>query len=133
MVGLYSSGSGKNKSGEDVSESPVAEPITAFQPVALVDGELEIADQANLNHCDRVVGFALQSATAPGQIIRVQSSGELTNLGWSFTPGDRLFLGANGAIITNVSSSGLVVPLGHAKDADTIFIDIERSIVRRNS
>lgn len=133
MVGLYiGGGSGKSKSGEDISEGIAGEPIAAFQPVALVDGELFVGDNADETHCNRIVGLALTSATAAGDEIRVQTTGEVTNPGWSFNDGDRLFLGPNGAIITSISPSDtIMVPIGHAIDNDTIFIDIKPSI-RRN-
>lgn len=133
MVGLYiGGGSSKSKSGEDLTEGISGEAITAYQPVALVNGEIVIADNADETHCNRTIGLALNSTTAAGQEVEVQSSGEVTNSGWSFTPGDRLFLGPNGAIITSISPSDtLMVPIGHAIDADTIFIDIKPS-KRRN-
>ena len=133
MTGFYiGGGSGKSKNGEDLSEGISGEAITAYQPVALIDGELFVGDNADETHCNRIVGLALNSATGAGQEVDVQSSGEVTNSGWSFTPGQRLFLGPNGAIITSISPSDtLMVPIGHAIDNDTIFIDIKPSI-RRN-
>lgn len=133
MTGFYiGGGSSKSKNGEDLSEGVSAEPITAFQPVALINGELFVGDNLDETHCNRIVGLATNSATAAGQEVEVQSSGEVTNAGWNFNPGDRLFLGPNGAIITSISPSDtLMVPIGHAIDNDTIFIDIKPSI-RRN-
>jgi hypothetical protein len=122
----------------------LAAPIAPRQPSAsLVAGSALLAfygvlsDEAGLaqyasagvrTHAGRLVGFTAHAAVA-GSAVRVVSGGVLKNDGWSWTPGQLLYLGLDGQITT--SQVGVFSQrIGHARSTTEIWIDIQNVIVR---
>lgn len=76
----------------------------------------------------RVRGIAFE-AIGDGSTGGMQTHGEITNGGWSFTAGQDVYLSdaSAGALIQDTSSIGdtnILVKVGWAKDATTLVIDI---------
>ena len=107
-------------------------PITAFQPVALVNGLVVAADRSIPAHCNRVIGIALNSTAGPGGTIQVATQGIVTNIGWTFTTGERLWVGLNGAIETTLPTSGFVNGIGHAIELTKMEITLTRNSINRS-
>jgi hypothetical protein len=75
-----------------------------------------------------VIGVALNGANI-GEEVEIKTSGELKDIFFNFSIGEKLFLGANGAITNTPPSSGYHVCIGHGLGSGAIFINIESEIV----
>jgi len=96
----------------------------------VVDGGngLEHADVMDIEHGTQIVGISLQSAVAPGDLVDVQQIGSITNQSFNFTPGQPVYVGADG-VPTQVPPSdpnrAWQTIIGHATDANTLFINMQ--------
>jgi hypothetical protein len=91
-------------------------------------GKAVYADADTLGHVGRVLGVASNAAAVDGELM-VQANHVISNSGWSWSPLQLLYLGLNGDI--TASQQGLIcVPIGYAKSATEVFIDIQRGIYR---
>lgn len=82
-------------------------------------------------HGDDTVGLTLGAVNA-GDQATVQAAGAVTFNGWAWTPGLPVFVGGDG-VLTQIAPSPengdlFIQPFGHARSADTIYIDIDPSI-----
>ena len=117
-------------SGEDIETYPAGESITAFQPVALVNGELFTADNTDPNHRGKVLGLALISANSAGINVSVRRTGLATNSSWAFTTGSFIFIGANGLLTETAPATGFLQSIGHALNANNLVLNIKQAIRR---
>lgn len=106
-----------------------AETINQFQAVAVhTDGLAYRADSSNLADSDRVIGIAATSATV-GNSITVQQIGSMNNLGWSWTPGQSVYLGLTGALVTSPNIGLFELPMGTTISATELEVQIGSSII----
>jgi hypothetical protein len=93
-------------SGGDVvvTTMTAGETIGAFQAVAVhSDGLVYKASATNPADASQTIGIAITSAVNPGDTLRIQQVGFLSNLGWNWsTPGQTLYLGPGGTVVTTV-------------------------------
>lgn len=103
-------------------EMVAAANITQYQ-VVTTDGV--VADSDNLGHLHKIAGVALSNANV-GENLLVQTFGEITDIGWSWTLGN-LFL--NGTSLSLAApTSGFLVNIGVVKNANCILVTIQDSI-----
>lgn len=76
---------------------------------------------------DTVLGITT-GAAAYGQNIGVQYMGELQDSGWSWVPGP-IYCGINGVLTQTLPSSGFILVLGTATNANTIVINIKQPLI----
>ena len=57
-----------------------------------------------------------------------RTSGEMTNVGWNFTPGADLFVGLNGLITETAPTVGFSQRIGTARTPTTITIRLSEPI-----
>lgn len=69
-----------------------------------------------------VVGVTTGAAVEDG-VVTIQTSGEMTESGWSWTPGGIIYLAASGALTQILPSSGSIYQVGKAIGPTTMFID----------
>lgn len=94
------------------------------------DGTVIHADASTLSHAERIVGVS-SNAAAEGDVVTIVQMGRMTDASLSFTAGDPLFLGADGAITaTPPAAPAFLLQIGSALSADTINIRISRPIYR---
>lgn len=85
------------------------------------------ANSATTAHFGKVIGVTL-AAIASGFSGLVQVAGQLTNPAWAWSTGDLIFL--NGASLSSSPpGTGFVQPLGTAKSATTIILEIGTPIL----
>lgn len=104
--------------------------LIAFKVVALTaDGRIVHADNTIADHAGAVLGLVL-SSPAPDTTAAVQQTGEVTNPGWNWQPGQTLFLGTEGALITAPPAAPAVFsqPVALAIASDKVIVDIGLSI-----
>jgi hypothetical protein len=92
------------------------------------DGRLLYADHMNVDHAGVVLGLTLNAA-AENDPIDVKTYGEVTHAGWSWTPNESIFLGANGALTQVAPATGFSLVVGFALSATTMLINIEPPII----
>lgn len=103
--------------------------VNAFQGVVVLsDGLAYPADQGTATHAGKFVGVAETSATT-GNTIRIRQAGVLNNLGFLFTPGNRIYVGSSGALIQTVPTGLYEQPVGVALSASDLEVDIGPVIV----
>lgn len=72
----------------------------------------------------KAVGVSKHAAAANGDLA-IALIGPVTLVGAGFTPGTRFWAAANGMLTSTPPTNGLVVPVGYAVDADTLFVQFE--------
>lgn len=70
-----------------------------------------------------VIGVSRHAAVADATVT-VVAAGPLDEPGWTWTPGESVFLGPAGALTQDVPASGWVVPIGYAISATRLLIEI---------
>ncbi len=97
-----------------ITTMTAAQTIGAFQVVAVhADGLAYRADSSNVADASQTVGVAITSAINPGDTLKVQQVGFLSNLGWNWpTPGVTLYLGLNGTLSTSPNTGVFELPMG---------------------
>lgn len=90
------------------------------------DGKAIYAN-AQLDHAKIVVGVTTTAAPMGTDVV-IQVVGSMVDSGWSFTPGDTLFLGGNSLLSTVAPTTGFVKVMGFAVAATEIIIQMQPSI-----
>lgn len=87
------------------------------------------ASAADASHGDDTIGVTTQAAV-DGASIEVQRTGTLTHAGWTWTQGERIYLGADGSLTQTVpdETHAFIQVVGHAEASDSMFIKIESPI-----
>lgn len=114
--------------GRDGASTPVS--VVATEDISqydVVTGNGKRATSDGVPYRNKLVGIAVNNI-ANGFSGQVQSGGGITNPGWSWTAGDRIYL--NGyALSTIAPTTGFSVQIGIAAAADTVNIEIQPSIL----
>lgn len=125
IVNVYNGTGGSNSIPKNSAYALIAYKLVTTD----ASGDLIYADAGTLSHVSKVLGVGKSAATMAGELVEVQTTGVLTNTGWSFTVGAPLYLGLGGDIVE--TQVGVInVPVGYAVSATEIFIEIQRGITR---
>ena len=118
---------GAGPSNPNILEFTAAISISALRPVKLdASGNLIYASNDTYENA-QMIGISTTSGLA-GSTISVLTFGELQDAFFSFSIDENIYLGSN--VITNaVPTSGVYLRVGKAIKTDTIFIDIEETII----
>lgn len=92
------------------------------------DGNAYYADRSTPADAWRTAGFTTAAASA-GASVTVQESGELTEPGWTWTPGLPVFLGNGGLPTQTAPTTGFILVVGVALEPTIILVRIEQAIV----
>jgi hypothetical protein len=122
-----------NRGGEDIPITPgtipsdvdTAEVVASedLPALCLVTAGGEIADSNNLFHFNHVLGI-LMTPVAADNVATIVVEGEVTDLTWSWTANQKLFL--NGTSISTVPpSAGFSQLVGITRNSHTIFIRLQ--------
>jgi hypothetical protein len=107
---------------------PASAAMSALRVIASgASGTAVYADPTTAQTRDTIIGISTTSVGL-GVPIDIQVSGELTDGGWSWTPGGKLFAGTNGALTQTAPTTGYVRCVGHAATATKIVIDIGEAV-----
>jgi hypothetical protein len=106
--------------------------ITVTASAALSAGRLVTVDENGAAYYDpsdtalygKAVGITKHAAAAAA-LIDVVAAGKVDLVGAGYTPGTKFWAGPNGTLVSTAPTSGLIVPVGYAIDADTLFVQIE--------
>lgn len=103
--------------------------LGGHRAVVLNSSELAIyADNTTTAHKNKVIGITTGAALS-GASATIQTFGEITNSGWSWTTGESIYLSTNGLLTQTVPTSGFVLILGFAISATKMFINIKQPII----
>ena len=86
--------------------------------------ELDITDNS---HGISILGIATQAALT-GETTKVQSSGYMTEAGWSWTPEEPIYAGAEGLLTQTLPAGNYVVIVALALSATEINVSIQTPI-----
>lgn len=106
--------------------------ITVIAAASLSAGRLVTVDENGATYFDpsdvslygKAVGITKHAAVATAQ-IDIVAAGKVELVGAGYTPGSKFWAGPNGTLVSTAPVSGLIVPVGYAIDADTLFVQIE--------
>ena len=98
--------------------------LSAGRLTTITDSGAFYFDPTDAAQYGKAVGIT-GSAVGIGDAVEVHCNGVVPLVGAGFTPGQRFWAGPNGTLLTSPPSSGLVVPVGYAIDADNLFVQIE--------
>ena len=103
--------------------------VKQFQVVYLAaDGTVQVANAQNNFHAGKVVGITVTAAEESGKVV-VRRNGSIENEKWSFSPGERLFLGAGGELCTTLNTLLFAQKIGIAESPTKMFIQIDPPII----
>jgi hypothetical protein len=90
-------------------------------------GRVHALDQGDEDHVFSLLGVTLTAADA-GAPIDVQRSGAITDSAWSWTPGQRIYLGIGGALTTTPPAAGFDVLIGTALSPTRLLLNLQDPI-----
>ncbi|WP_416406541.1 DUF2190 family protein [Paracidovorax citrulli] len=90
-------------------------------------GRVHALDQDDEDHVFSLLGVTLTAADA-GQPIDVQRSGAITDSAWSWTPGQRVYLGLGGALTGTPPAAGFDVLIGTALSPTRLLLNLQDPI-----
>lgn len=115
---------------EPAGESPII--LTASQAIGGHRGisisSTGLAIYADKDSAPNCIGISTGAAEA-GASLNIQTSGELTETGWAWIPGEPVFLGTGGTLTQEAPGSGSLVVIGTATGATSLLINVEQPII----
>lgn len=114
--------------GMAVTDKPAARPLGGHRAVYLTpDNDLDYADHTDPQTVPTLLGITTQATTA-GDTPTVVVYGDLTEGSWTWTPGQYVYLGANGQLTQTPPTTGTAYILATAVTATHIFVNIREPI-----
>ena len=114
--------------GGDVNvKKEAGEDISAYSVCVIINNLVQLADSSNSLHASKPKYIALTDALL-GEIVNIQSEGEIENSGWGLTTDVPLFVGTLGSIVDVPPSTGFIQQIGMANTSDTLEIEISVAI-----
>lgn len=87
------------------------------------------ASADNADHSARVIGITLGAATT-GNPVTVQATGRITELSWTWTPDDDIYLGLNGVLTQTIPpTAAFAQRVGYAVTPTSMWVDITEPVV----
>lgn len=114
--------------GPDFSLFTTVENVGGNRVVRVAIGGVAYADSANILHANLVVGVTMDAASA-GTQVRVQTTGEMTEPSWNWTPGEPVFNSINGTLTQASPSDGYSLIVGQASGPQTMIISVKQPII----
>ena len=105
---------------------PATETISALRVVYEDDVGIGILDPTNDAHVHGLLGIAVTAGSETDE-IRVQTSGTVDDLSWSWTPGF-VFVGADGVLTQTVPTTGWEIVVGYSPSATRINLTFDEPI-----
>jgi hypothetical protein len=88
-----------------------------------------VADALTVSHAGRVIGVTT-GAVVSGDPANFQSSGEMTEVSWNWTPDEDIWLGANGTLTQTIPpSAAFAQRVGYAIDATRMWVELSEPII----
>ena len=83
------------------------------------------ADNSTFDTASHVVGLATQSVSSGGS-LQVLAFGDRTDVSWTFTGNEQLWLGSNGQLLTMAPTSGILVQVGVVTSSTSINLTFSK-------
>jgi hypothetical protein len=110
-----------------VEEYTAGEIMSAERVVMLSGGKAYLFDPTDENNYNKAIGFSLNSVIV-NDIVTVLKVGNVVG-GLVLVPDTLYYAGPNGTITATPPSTGVIVTVGTALDANTLVVDIQQSII----
>ncbi len=115
---------GSGGGGGTATQVEAADPLSAGRLITVEDDGAHYYDPTTVSSYGKAVGVTNNAAIA-GDTVEITTIGPVVLAGMGYTPGQRFWAGPNGTLVTTPPTTGLVVPVGYAIDADTLNVQIE--------
>ncbi len=102
--------------------------LSGHRVVYAASGAMNYADSNTQSHATLAVGITTNAASS-GAPVYVQTSGEMEEPSFTFTPNQPIYLGSNGALTQAVPTSGFILQVAVAMTATRIAISIKTPII----
>jgi hypothetical protein len=120
---------------ENMPDSEIGKRLVASSPlgghrvvILLSSDKIAYADATNISHANRVVGITT-GAVSTNEEVYVQWGSEIEEPSWNWTPGDSIYVGANGVLTASTAGLSFVQRVGHAITPTKIFLKISEAIL----
>jgi hypothetical protein len=107
---------------------PAATTLSALRAARAAPDGIRYASSTDPPSDVGVLGITTSSATT-GQDIAVQTSGEITDLSWAWTPNKSIFAGPDGVLTQAPPTVGNQIVMGIAIAPTRIFVRVETLII----
>lgn len=114
--------------GGSVITAQAGQNLSSGRAVVSEDGDIFYFDPTNEDHAGRLYGITKTSGLS-GQDVQVQIAGQFNETGLGLTPDLVVYAGANGVLTHTPPATGLVQEIGPAIDANTLVINITKTII----
>lgn len=121
------SGGGGSGGGAVTNTFTSVGPVSAHKVLASTLAGVVYADKDTLTDQDKIIGLSVSSAGAAGEEVTYVSSGLVTDPSFSFSAGP-IYLGNAGALTQTKPTSGLLVQVAIAIEADKLQFDIQLNV-----
>lgn len=105
-----------------VSRAPAAENLSGHRAIGGSGDGVRARSASDLSTLGQVVGVTLGSAVR-GQEVQFQTSGEIVEPSWSWTPG-RVWLGENGLLTQTLPTQGYLQQIGVSNGPTKLIVNI---------
>jgi hypothetical protein len=102
--------------------------VSGYMAVSASSAGLSPADSTNAALAGSVIGVATNGANA-GATVTVQAQGPVSFNGWSWIPGEPVFVGAAGVLTQSPPSVGFSQVIGVAETATTLIVDLSSPVL----
>jgi hypothetical protein len=120
-------GGGGGGGASDTVALTATQTISAFTCVSSAGGIVP-ASSSTTSQMGSILGLAINSAQT-GQVVTVQTAGEVTYNGWAWTAGAPLFLAANGTLTATPPASGFLQVIAVAIAPTVVLVRPEMPIL----
>lgn len=121
-------GGGGGSAGTLSVFAEAGETISAGRCVVWNAGKVYKFNPSDPSHMRGVLGLTKTSAL-PGSVVEIVIAGPLNDAGFAFSGDVQLFAGAGGVVTQTPPSSGVVAPIGFSMGTNTVFVNINSSVL----
>lgn len=98
-----------------------ARDLSGHRVVVATPAGADYADPTNPDHAGAVLGITTGAALA-GNLATIQAAGEMTEPSWAWTPGQPIYAGAGGQLVSAPPASGWVRVIAVAVTATRLLL-----------
>jgi hypothetical protein len=107
--------------GGDMLDLPANGAIGGHKAICNDNGSAIYADNTDLSTAHTFVGISYNAA-ADGDTVSIVTAGPVTEVIWSWTPQQPIYIGTGGNLTQTAPTSGYVRRIGFAETATTVFV-----------
>ena len=107
--------------GGDMLDLPASGAISGHKAICNNGGSAVYADSTDPSTAHTLVGVSYNAA-ADGDTVSIVTVGPVTEVSWSWTPQQPIYIGTGGNLTQTAPTSGYIRRIGFAETATTVFV-----------